>query len=181
MLLQHSWSWQYKQLPRPPPLQEVVYATISDVAIACICHAMILLQKRLLPRQSCRGNRIICLIILIVARDHTLLQRQSKFALACKIIPKGLRFRFQFIGMVCQQSRLNVHSKKRWNLSLHNLNYKVRSCNPPYPCFSFSRDSLYPIYPWGVDKRRNLCFPRLLEAHNDLNKGEAAVIPIKVL
>jgi hypothetical protein len=40
----------------------------------------------------------------------------SKSALACRIMSRGLRFIFQIIGMVSQQSRLKGHSKKRWNI-----------------------------------------------------------------
>jgi hypothetical protein len=36
-----------------------------------------------------------------------------KSALACRIMSRGLRFRFQIIGIVSQQSLLNEHSKKR--------------------------------------------------------------------
>jgi hypothetical protein len=49
----------------------------------------------------------------------------SKASLACKIISKGLAFRFQMIGIVAQQSLLKGHSKNRWRLvssqfRLHN-------------------------------------------------------------
>jgi hypothetical protein len=40
----------------------------------------------------------------------------SKSSLACKIISRGLTFKFQTIGMVAQQSLLKGHSKNRWKL-----------------------------------------------------------------
>jgi len=80
----------------------------------------------------------------------------QSLALACKITSKGLKFRFQFIGIVSQQSRLNEHSKKRWkNLFLHSLSRKLHNCSHPVPYFFLlTRDSLYSVYPWGVIKRK---------------------------
>jgi hypothetical protein len=37
-----------------------------------------------------------------------------KSTLACSIISRGLRLRFQATVMVAQQSQLKGHSKKRW-------------------------------------------------------------------
>ena len=82
----------------------------------------------------------------------------SKSALACRIMSRGLRLKFQFIGMVNQQSQLKEHSKKRWKLdSSHPEWQSTQLYSHPVPYSFFSKGSLY-IYPLEATRRKTYVF-----------------------